>query len=227
MSEILIALTVLLGAAMAYRIDAGSKLFKYILSFSGAFLLGILFTGLIPGLFHTHAHDAINMGWWIIAGFLIQILLDFLSQGLEHGHHHHQQIKVTALIGLFLHAFLEGTPLHGHNHGNEPLLIGIILHKLPIAILVVSALRNTTISSMALYSSILIFALATPMGIMVAEQPWALPYLQPLTGIAAGLLLHVSTTILFETSQNHRFNAIKMAVVIVGIAAAAGVEQLM
>jgi len=32
-----------------------------------------------------------------------------------------------------------------------------------------------------------------------------------------GIFLHVSTTILFEASKNHSFNATKLAVVIAGI----------
>jgi hypothetical protein len=40
----------------------------------------------------------------------------------------------------------------------------------------------------------------------------------PVLGIATGLLLHVSTTILFESAANHQFNAMKMFVVAVGIA---------
>jgi len=39
--------------------------------------------------------------------------------------------------------------------------------------------------------------------------------------VAIGLLLHVSTTILFESSQNHQFNLIKLIFVIAGMALAA------
>ena len=39
-------------------------------------------------------------------------------------------------------------------------------------------------------------------------------------GIVIGMFLHISTTIIFETSENHKFNLLKLSSVIVGIGAA-------
>jgi hypothetical protein len=47
-----------------------------------------------------------------------------------------------------------------------------------------------------------------------------------LLGFVAGNFLHVSTTILFETSPEHRLNWPKLAATIAGTALALGVEQL-
>ena len=44
------------------------------------------------------------------------------------------------LIGISLHAFFEGMPFahqfhaHAHGHTHDALLVGIIIHKVPIAI---------------------------------------------------------------------------------------------
>jgi hypothetical protein len=34
--------------------------------------------------------------------------------------------------------------------------------------------------------------------------------------IVIGIFLHISTTILFESSSNHRFNFMKMVVIVIG-----------
>ncbi|HSV89015.1 MAG TPA: hypothetical protein VLH61_10270, partial [Bacteroidales bacterium] len=38
--------------------------------------------------------------------------------------------------------------------------------------------------------------------------------------IVVGIFLHISTTILFETDENHRFNLMKFGVIIIGALAA-------
>jgi hypothetical protein len=44
----------------------------------------------------------------------------------------------------------------------------------------------------------------------------------PLTGISGGILLHISTTILYESSADHRFNRQKALITLLGLALAAG-----
>jgi hypothetical protein len=39
-------------------------------------------------------------------------------------------------------------------------------------------------------------------------------------GVVIGMFLHISTTIIFETSENHKFNLLKLSSVIAGIAGA-------
>ena len=42
-------------------------------------------------------------------------------------------------------------------------------------------------------------------------------YSDHLTAFAVGIFLHVSTTILYESSHNHRYNFAKLAIVILGM----------
>ena len=56
--------------------------FKLILAFSGAFLLGITIFHLMPEVFSQYD---IQPGPWIVGGLLLQIVLEYLSQGAEHG----------------------------------------------------------------------------------------------------------------------------------------------
>ena len=222
---IALILSVGLGASAAWIIPTDSKTFKYLLAFSGAFLFGTLLTHMIPEVFH---EGAMTMGWWIMLGFGVQLMLDYLSEGLEHGHFHSHGNAVPwlAFLGLFLHAFIEGMPLnhngaHGHDHSQGTFLWAIALHKLPIALLVTGALRKAQIPISTIVLIVVMFALATPLGATLSNSSNIAEYAPQMLAVAIGLLLHVSTTILFESSQNHQFNLIKLIFVIAGMALAA------
>jgi len=218
-------LSVGLGAGAAWIIPTDSKTFKYLLAFSGAFLFGTLLTHMIPEVFHD---GAMTMGWWIMLGFGVQLMLDYLSEGLEHGHFHShgKTVPWLAIVGLLLHAFIEGMPLnhngaHGHDHSQGTFLWAIALHKLPIALLVTGALRKAQVPLQTIGVVVLLFALATPLGATLSNATTIAQYAPQMLAVAIGLLLHVSTTILFESSQNHQFNLIKLIFVIAGMALAA------
>jgi zinc transporter ZupT len=222
MNWFLLILSVLSGALLALKVPSNSKIFKYLLSFSGAFLFGTLFTHLLPEVFEG---GAVEMGWWVLLGFGIQLFLDYLSEGLEHGHFHShgRAIPWLAITGLLLHAFIEGMPLtsghsHDHAHGAGGFLWAIALHKIPIALLVTAALRQNGIAPQKIGFVIALFAIASPAGALLASNFLLDPTVSlRLLALASGLLLHVSTTILFESSQNHQFNLMKLAYVILGM----------
>lgn len=111
------------------------KALRLLLSFTGAYLFAITLVHLLPDLY---ALEGSRAGMYILAGFLLQILLENLSQGIEHGHIHQHthgngmRLALSVLIGLSVHAFLEGMPLggfdllhgdamahQGHGHGHE------------------------------------------------------------------------------------------------------------
>ncbi|HCP41116.1 MAG TPA: ZIP family metal transporter [Cryomorphaceae bacterium] len=224
MIPLVLFLAVLLGGSASYIINTKSALFKLTLAFSGAFLFGTLMTHMLPEVFQNSSG-----GLWVLLGFGIQLLLDFISKGLEHGHlhTHENRIPVLPLVGLFIHAFIEGMPLGldiiMHDHRDElstnGLLWSVALHKIPIALLVATALRSAGLTTWKVLLGILLFALSSPLGnaVSVGLELDPASFL-PVLGVATGLLLHVSTTILFESAANHQFNAMKMFVVVVGIA---------
>src|SRR5699024_10508557 len=128
-----------------------------LLSLSGGFLLAIAFVHFIPDLY---ARNTFKVGYYILLGFLVQLILEYFSKGIEHGHIHDVGKKVSTLpwalfVALSIHSFFEGIPLeaqlsnggnrmlhemHVHTPSNftqfgiEGLLLGIILHKIPVAI---------------------------------------------------------------------------------------------
>jgi zinc transporter ZupT len=87
---------------------------KLFLAFSGAFLISITILNLIPEVYEKVGHKA---GYYILAGFFLQIVLDFFTKGIEHGHLHFHEFKkgfpYSVFIALSLHAFIEGLGLGG------------------------------------------------------------------------------------------------------------------
>lgn len=186
---------------------------KLLLAFSGAFLLGTTITSLIPSVF-TNGNEDIS--YWILAGIIIQIMLEQLSKGAEHGHIHtsEKRIPLTLVTGLYLHALIEGFPIHRHND----LLWAIIIHKLPIAMLLTLAIWQTKFKFSKKVIVLIGFAIMTPLGSYLNfYTPILQPYSLHITALVVGVLLHISTTILFESSENHNFNISKLLVIVIGL----------
>ncbi len=195
-----------------------SKNIQLLLTFSGAYLLAVSVLHLIPELF-TH-NTTNNIGLFILGGFLIQILLEYFSQGIEHGHFHKSNIiPFSVLISLCLHALLEGVPLGGHLHHNahNALLTGIVLHKMPVAIVLMSFFFQSNISKKKAYFYLLLFALMAPLGVFAGGLFTTLAnYQNEIMAIVIGIFLHISTTILFESTDGHRFSFTKIITIIIG-----------
>jgi len=188
------------------------------LAFSGAFLLSITVFELLPHVFETPSK---SIGVYIMLGILLQIFLEFFSKGAEHGHVHlhaqHKHFPWILFLSLGIHAFLEGFPISEENN----LLLAIIIHKIPVAIILsfffITAGYKRTTTLLFLF----FFALLTPLGSYLASNYEGIhKYETQLTAVVIGIFLHVSTTILFESSKNHKFQLSKMTAVIIGIVVA-------
>ncbi|HET6992340.1 MAG TPA: ZIP family metal transporter [Bacteroidia bacterium] len=230
--------SVILSGAVLLFIEVPRNPMRLLLAFSGAFLFAISMLHLIPELYASHAA---NVGMWILAGFLVQLLLEYLSEGIEHGHihkhgkddqhlhHHGAKVPLGVVTGLCLHSFLEGMPL-GIVTSNAkifpPFLTGIVLHNIPIAIAFMGLLLHLGHSRTKAFSLLGIFALMTPLGMIASHfigtqlQGDLAPYFSAVTGVVVGIFLHISTTILFESTENHRFNALKFVTILLGVVAA-------
>ena len=197
-----------------------SKNIQLLLTFSGAYLLAVSVIHLIPELFRNTPSGKI--GIFILVGFLIQILLEYFSKGIEHGHFHKQKvIPITVLISLCFHALLEGIPLGGgleHNHtAHNALLTGIVLHKAPVSIVLFSLFLQSGMKKTKAYFLLLLFALMTPLGVYSGHLFSELAnYANEIMAIVIGVFLHISTTILFESTDGHKFSFQKILIIIVG-----------
>jgi len=219
MIEYLLPITaVLFGFALVYFIrPTNQRNIKLLLSFSGGFLLSITIFNLLPEIFEDH-ENAKSTGVFVMAGILLQIFLEFFSKGAEHGHVHlnakSNQFPTILLVSLFIHAFLEGFPIH-ETHG---LLTGIIVHKIPVAMILSTFLLKSSLSKTSVFIFLILFAFATPAGSLAAENFEIITnYYTQITAIVVGIFLHISTTILFESSEGHKFNIAKMASIILAI----------
>ena len=202
------------------KFDSAVKLF---LSFSGAFLLATCVIHLLPELFE---NKNVNVAPFILLGFFLQIFIEYFSQGVEHGHIHKPHNAATfpglIFIGLCLHAFTEGLPLadlQQENLMSSPLYWGILLHKLPIAIVLVTLFTTYRVSRGTLLLSLAFFALLAPLGGVIGKgiaETYGHNVIIYFLAASTGIFLHISTVILFETSHNHRFNFLKFFFIIAG-----------
>lgn len=219
-------------SVLAFRIN--NRNLKLVLAFSGAYLFALSVLHLIPEIY---SGGTKNIGLFILIGFFLQILLEFFSEGIEHGHvhihkHGEHAFPFAMMIGLSIHSFLEGMPLaesfaHGHAHeGAEhdtgsSLLIGIILHNIPIAIALMTMLIDSHIKRSTAISLLVVFALTAPAGALTSNlisgsTDFVTVYFDRIMAVVVGIFLHISTTILFESNENHRFNLMKFITILIG-----------
>lgn len=230
--------SVLVGGGLAQALRGREDRFQrdflpLLLSFSGAYLLGIAAMELMPTVFND---PGLHTGVWLLAGFFIQLLLEGLSQGVEHGHvHAHQRVGyrygLTVMVGLGLHALLEGLPLgttatavetlasHAHMEGDH-LLVGIVLHKIPAAFALGLLLRYSGYSRVFTWGCLLVFASLSPIGALLGEMISIDPvWRNHVLALVIGSFLHISTTILFEADggREHGISPQKLLVIVVGM----------
>ncbi len=218
------------GSLVFFAPNFKDKYFKLILVFAGSYLFSITVLHLLPELFSS-GFDGGKMGLFILIGFLLQQILEFLSSGIEHGHihQHHGESKsgvITVMLGLFIHAFLEGTLLsHGNlidsesaeqMHSSQSVLLGIVMHKGPAAF-ALAAVLSSSLSKKWTLILLTIFALASPMGMFSSAFLFENGILKKegigmLYGLVVGGFLHISTTIFFESSPHHTFHWKKLLV---------------
>lgn len=243
---VLIALP-LLGGAMVWVLPTTKEAhIRTLLTFSGAYLFGITILHLLPVAF---VEASTKVGLFILVGFVLQLLLDLLSQGVEHGHMHthahtgnKQAMAISIMIGLSVHAFLEGIPLggmewashDGHHHAHTnlseggaivPLLLGIALHKIPAAFALMALLRTAKVSRIGCWVYLLIFAFMSPLAAFLTSWLGAHDaqliqrYMPYIFGLVIGSFMHISTTILFEvgTPVHTRFNLSRWASILLGL----------
>ena len=211
--------SVLIGYAFALFIKPKAKKnLKLLLAFSGSFLLSLTVMHLLPELYVSNNS---RIGLFIMLGILFQIVLEFFSKGAEHGHvHGHdklQKMPWLLFISLCIHAFLEGFPV-GHQH---KLALGIAIHHFPIAIILTTFFVNAELNKKALFLFMVFFAIMTPLGTLASEiLPIINNYYTEITAVVIGILFHISSTIIFESSEGHKFNIAKISMIVFGIAIA-------
>lgn len=222
-NSILLFLTAIISGSLAFVFRQQIKKFiPGILSFSGAYLLSICFLHLLPDLFEKSYSF---LGIYILIGFFLQLILDYFSGGIEHGHTHvnkkrMKKVPFLVLISLCLHAFLESIPIH-HIDAHEALgnyQIGLMIHKAPIAFILISLLIAYELNRISIIICLILFASIAPIayhyGIAIEAQE---ELFSALMAISVGIILHLSTTILLETNEEHTIHWRKLIPMILGV----------
>jgi zinc transporter ZupT len=151
-------------------------------------------------------------------GILFQIFLEFFSKGAEHGHVHISKESTNfpwlLFISLCIHSLLEGLPICS----NDTIIYGILIHKIPIAIILSIFLLGSNIKKIHAGLFMILFSVMTPIGTFLAHTVEIIStYAVYLNALVIGVFLHISTVILFESSEGHKFNLRKLLVIIFGI----------
>lgn len=247
--------TPLLSGLAIYLVPKGKNTsYRFLLVFAGAYLFAITVIHILPELYSQHLGNEL-IGLFVLAGFFLQQLLEYFTSGIEHGHihthdhehhghhshppssQHRQSISALVLLtALCIHAFLEGSILAqpesmGPIYDVNAILLGIALHRAPAAFALMTVLAFQLQSRTKAVPYLVGFSLAAPIGLFLstylADQeiisPTILIYLYALV---CGNFLHISTTIVFESDPDHRFNARKLAIAIFGALVAVGVEYI-
>jgi zinc transporter ZupT len=208
---------VIIGIAIALLTKKQNTLYtKLLLSFSGAFLLALTLFDLLPEVYE-HL-DAKETGLYIMCGILLQIILEFFSKGAEHGHVHihksDSNFPWLLFISLSIHSFLEGFPIHQHND----MVYGVLIHKIPIAALITAFLLQSDYNKLQMTGFLVVFAIMTPLGTFISNNTtFVADYVNVINAIVIGIFFHISTTILFETGEGHKFNLSKLIAICLGI----------
>ncbi len=232
--DIFILFSVAFGAGILalYVPRISNNKYKLALVFAGSYLFSITIIHILPELLRQDSNPSL-VGIFVLAGFFLQQGLEFLSTGVEHGHIHvhdtgHQHKESSALmvlVALGIHALLEGGLLAHprtveHHHDSNTLLWGILLHKAPEAFALMSVLLCEIKSKAKAIFYLLLFAAASPVGLYLNDVLLTREALSPraftlLFALVSGNFLHISTTIVFESSLDHKFNGRKTGVAIV------------
>lgn len=219
---ILFICSVVIGGILVELLRKKSNI-KLLLSFSGGFLLTIIFAHILP-----ESYEGLeNTGYFILIGFFLQLVLEYFSQGAEHGHTHLNKsdtdvrFPFAIFISLAIHSFFESVPLNhaGHSHA-EQLYWGVFLHKVPVAVALKTILEASGISKRNTWIYLLLFAITAPLGLLFGELVLDSfnVSLEWMFAIAIGMFLHVSTTIIFESSEGHKINVLKLLAILTGFA---------
>lgn len=218
--------SILLGGLLVELFRKNSNL-KLLLSFSGGFLLTIIFTHILP---ESYEDLGVQTGYYILIGFLLQLVLEYFSKGAEHGHTHVHDLQLSKsfpilfFISLSLHAIMESVPLnHGGHQHTEQLFWGVFLHKIPVAIALATIFEAAGYTKSKTWMFLIFFGLMAPIGLLFGEmiQDSTGMISNKLLAVAIGMFLHISTTIIFESSEGHKLNLFKLLAILFGFGAGA------
>jgi zinc transporter ZupT len=230
MDYLLLLSSIVLGAltVFGFRLHEPRHI-KLLNAFTGAFLLSLTVLHLLPELYdfpqgQAHTNEALVLGALMLAGFFIQLALDFVSMGIEHGHAHHLHGHAAfgVVAGLCIHALVEAMALgdaqsHFDPASRKMLLWSIVLHNYPVSIALLGILLASGMQRSNAVALLGVFAAMGPLGMFAGSHvPFLAQHSRELMAVVIGIFMHISTTILFESGEAHRINVGKLVAILLG-----------
>lgn len=258
-TNILLSYLLIIGGILVWALllpsgkKASPKVMEYTTVFGGAFLFASCFINLVPHMY-LEGYETPNwhfkVGATVMVGFLIQLVLEHLTKGVEHGHnhceccleeaeeitmhqheHHHHEgnchensVHPVAglLIGLSIHSFLEGMPMVDPDGDiHRGLLYGIVLHNIPITLVMITLFSSNRFSNWKSFILLLVFAIMTPLGSLCNI------YLIPENEVIQALIMGVVVGILLHVSvsilfdhDHNKFSWLKLTLILLAFLAA-------
>lgn len=223
---------ILLTGSLALLVKINPVNLRLLLAFSAAYLFALSIIHLLPEAFEFG--EIKQMGLFIVLGFTIQLVIDTFSTGIEHGHVHlhstecKSHLPMGIITGLFMHSFLEGLPVYNISPSqsssmNHQLVIGLAMHNIPISLAFAGLLKEHEAKSGKRWALLIAFSLMSPLGYLFSYilQNYGFKNYEYFGHIAfavvIGIFLHISTAILFESSEHHKYNRSKILFMAGGI----------
>ena len=98
------------------------------------------------------------------------------------------------------------------------MVYGVLIHKIPIAALLTMFLLQSSFSKLQIIGFLVVFTMMTPLGTIVSNNvDWISSYVFIINAIVIGIFFHISTVILFESGEGHKFNLSKLTAIILGV----------
>ena len=178
--------------------------FRLVISFCAGILLGAVFFHVLPEISTVLGRQ---LGYSVMFGFLLIFVLEkfIMVHPCEEGECDYHKIGIAAYIGIGFHSILDGIAIGAGTMMNLSFIIilAVTIHKFPAALALSSLLvKGKEYSKKKILLSMFIFALATPVGALVAVfifQGVDDYVVATALGISAGTFLFISIGDLLPT----------------------------
>ncbi len=178
--------------------------FRLIISFCAGILLGAVFFHVLPEISTVLGRQ---LGYSVMFGFLLIFVLEkfIMVHPCEEGECDYHKIGIAAYIGIGFHSILDGIAIGAGTMMNLSFIIilAVTIHKFPAALALSSLLvKGKEYTKKKILLSMFIFALATPVGALVAVfifQGVDDYVVATALGISAGTFLFISIGDLLPT----------------------------
>ncbi|MEW6336857.1 MAG: ZIP family metal transporter [Acidobacteriota bacterium] len=225
----------LLGGALPFRFERHNRVFLF---FSAGTLVGLALIELIPEGIHGGAGDAHNAMLYVLAAFLVTMLLDKLhvlhphAHGMDeecpHEEHEHPPLAMHGAVGLLVHSAVDGLALSAAVRGSfaaaVTVAIALAAHKFADGLTTASLVlthhhrRRAAVRLLAGNAALLVVGFGVGMMLPLEEEQ-----LSGLLLVMAGFFLYLGATDLIPSLTSPSCRARDVLVTGAGMATIAAV----